>query len=409
MNNHMSSEQGSNVSNTDDSSYESDENLFNDIMNIADTVEHSMSLKDNSTKDNIIIEDSDVNNSYTDQEIHSGKNNAVKCLEDVDGKDCYHELDNTSQTHHEEDSMLSVKNCSTNSNDSFDNEEDELQISNKLELCSNSDSLGSGSAETDSFGNSLELSGIVTDSPGRSRSKSSSVSSTASEEKQRLYRMLSEEKETRLPIHSGFMMKLGGTGLTPKNWRKRWFVLRSDHCLYYYKNPKGKPAGGIVLSNYLVTPVMGSTSKSFSFQLTKGGARTYTLAALSSTEMRTWIQVISEATKSDDKPHSTPDYSIHNISIPALSIKDPDCHGYIWKQGQIHKTWKRRYAVLKDGSLFYYKDMSETTAIGVFCLHCYTVNETESISRKYGLVAIPPQPLMRTYYFATETENDRDR
>ena len=65
--------------------------------------------------------------------------------------------------------------------------------------------------------------------------------------------------------------------------------------------------------------------------------------------------------------------------------------------------------MLKDGSLFYYKDMSETTAIGVFCLHCYTVNETESISRKYGLIAIPPQPLMRTYYFATETENDRDR
>ena len=152
MNNHMSSEQGSNVSNTDDSSYESDENLFNDIMNIADTVEHSMSLKDNSTKDNIIIEDSDVNNSYTDQDIHSDKNNAVKCLEDVDDKDHYHELDNASLTHHEEDSMLSVKNCSTNSNDSFDNEEDELQISNQLELCSNSDSLGSGSAETDSIG-----------------------------------------------------------------------------------------------------------------------------------------------------------------------------------------------------------------------------------------------------------------
>ena len=32
----------------------------------------------------------------------------------------------------------------------------------------------------------------------------------------------------------GFMNKLGGSGLTPKNWRRRWFVLK-DKKLYYYK------------------------------------------------------------------------------------------------------------------------------------------------------------------------------
>ena len=32
----------------------------------------------------------------------------------------------------------------------------------------------------------------------------------------------------------GFMCKLGGSGLTPKNWRRRWFVLK-DKRLYYYK------------------------------------------------------------------------------------------------------------------------------------------------------------------------------
>lgn len=106
---------------------------------------------------------------------------------------------------------------------------------------------------------------------------------------------------------------------------------------------------------------------------------------------------------------TTPECSIHNVSIPALSIKDPDCHGYIWKQGEHHKTWKRRYSVLKNGSLYYYKDMSETTALGVFNMHCYTVNETESTNRKFGLIAIPPQPSMRTFYFAAETDTDRER
>ena len=32
----------------------------------------------------------------------------------------------------------------------------------------------------------------------------------------------------------GWMNKLGGSGLTPKNWRKRWFVLKGGR-LYYYK------------------------------------------------------------------------------------------------------------------------------------------------------------------------------
>ena len=34
--------------------------------------------------------------------------------------------------------------------------------------------------------------------------------------------------------HEGWMNKLGGSGLTPKNWRRRWFVLQGKK-LYYYK------------------------------------------------------------------------------------------------------------------------------------------------------------------------------
>lgn len=34
--------------------------------------------------------------------------------------------------------------------------------------------------------------------------------------------------------HEGWMYKLGGSGFTPKNWRRRWFVLK-DKKLYYYK------------------------------------------------------------------------------------------------------------------------------------------------------------------------------
>lgn len=40
--------------------------------------------------------------------------------------------------------------------------------------------------------------------------------------------------QLRDALKEGFMCKLGGSGLTPKNWRRRWFVLK-DKKLYYYK------------------------------------------------------------------------------------------------------------------------------------------------------------------------------
>ena len=102
----------------------------------------------------------------------------------------------------------------------------------------------------------------------------------------------------------------------------------------------------------------------------------------------------------------TPECSLHNVSIPALSIKDPDCHGYLWKQGHNHKSWKRRYCVLKYGCLYYYQDMSETIALGVFKMHGHSIQETELPNRKYNFIAIPPDPSMRTFYFSTETDTD---
>lgn len=41
-----------------------------------------------------------------------------------------------------------------------------------------------------------------------------------------------------LSTSSGFMYKLGGSGLKPKKWQKRYFVLTDDNCLYYFKSPK---------------------------------------------------------------------------------------------------------------------------------------------------------------------------
>lgn len=39
-------------------------------------------------------------------------------------------------------------------------------------------------------------------------------------------------------VYSGWLGKKGGSGITPRNWRRRWFVLRDDCIAYYYNSPE---------------------------------------------------------------------------------------------------------------------------------------------------------------------------
>lgn len=45
-------------------------------------------------------------------------------------------------------------------------------------------------------------------------------------------------------LHSGVLHKVGGR---VKTWHKRWMIIRSDYCLYYYKDPNKLPQGSIPL------------------------------------------------------------------------------------------------------------------------------------------------------------------
>lgn len=101
--------------------------------------------------------------------------------------------------------------------------------------------------------------------------------------------------------------------------------------------------------------------------------------------------------------------SAHNIGLSALSIKEPECSGFLYKQGQHFKTWKRRYCILQCAQLFYYGEMSETTAYGVMDLTGYHFNCGMHKSGKYFFTAEPPVDTMRTFCFFAESEGERAR
>uniref|UniRef100_M3XGL1 Pleckstrin homology domain containing A7 n=2 Tax=Latimeria chalumnae TaxID=7897 RepID=M3XGL1_LATCH len=71
------------------------------------------------------------------------------------------------------------------------------------------------------------------------------------------------------------------------------------------------------------------------------------------------------------------------------------------------RLWKRRWFVLADYCLFYYKDSREETVLGSIPLPSYVISPVEPedrINRKYAFKA--EHSGMRTYYFSADTQED---
>ncbi|KAI6653785.1 hypothetical protein LOD99_3289 [Oopsacas minuta] len=100
----------------------------------------------------------------------------------------------------------------------------------------------------------------------------------------------------RNPDCAGWLTKQGGSGLTPKNWRKRWFVLKGDN-LYYYKSSFDFYAlGKIYIPKYAVD-IDNEIKKKYSFCLYHPLTRTYNLHADTEVEAKKWIGLLSKTSR----------------------------------------------------------------------------------------------------------------
>ncbi|XP_061570775.1 pleckstrin homology domain-containing family A member 5-like [Cololabis saira] len=73
------------------------------------------------------------------------------------------------------------------------------------------------------------------------------------------------------------------------------------------------------------------------------------------------------------------------------------------------KLWKKRWFVLSDMCLFYYRDEKEDSILGSILLpsfHISMLSVDDHISRKYAFKATHPN--MRTYYFCTDSAKDME-
>ncbi|XP_071942570.1 uncharacterized protein [Antedon mediterranea] len=209
-------------------------------------------------------------------------------------------------------------------------------------------------------------------------------------------------------VMSGYMYKRGDSGIM-QSWKRRWFVLKQDNCLYYYKTQQDiDPLGAIVLANYTVAKAF-NIDKPFAFKLKKFKAKTYYFYTQSKEEFNRWTSDITDATHQTINSNIWMGISSHNVQISALSINNPECTGYLTKQGAHRKNWKRRFFVLKDACMYYYENNSSQKAIGVVHFHGYTIQEIGTNNKKFLFDLIPPELELRTYHFQADHETDRKR
>jgi len=77
-----------------------------------------------------------------------------------------------------------------------------------------------------------------------------------------------------------------------------------------------------------------------------------------------------------------------NIDVPAQSLHPPDKDGYLTNQGGSIRTWKRRYVVLKDRTLYYYKTPKDSQFTGKIELEPTSLVKEETGKKKPNLFSI---------------------
>lgn len=79
------------------------------------------------------------------------------------------------------------------------------------------------------------------------------------------------------------------------------------------------------------------------------------------------------------------------------------------QEGGTIKHWKKKWCVLADFGLFFYKDNSEQACIGSILLPSYTISRCShsDVTKKFSFKA--EHENMKTFYFAAENQVEMDK
>ncbi|KAF7642626.1 hypothetical protein LDENG_00254170 [Lucifuga dentata] len=218
---------------------------------------------------------------------------------------------------------------------------------------------------------------------------------------------------TPRPACRGYLHKRTQSGLI-KGWRKRWFILTHDCCLYYYRHKRDegrrRAVAAVKLEGAEVGPAV-SLGKPFVFKCApQSGNRVYFFCATSNQEMKRYGKNITRPHRVLLlKNHVWVDVTRHNSSLPPLAVKSPESLGLLHKVDINKDAWVQHYCILKDACLYLYSGIRATHAHSGIYLHGYTVKEQPFGSKKSTIVLKPPSDEFKTFFFCAENPNENKR
>lgn len=195
-------------------------------------------------------------------------------------------------------------------------------------------------------------------------------------------------------------------------WRRRWFVLKSDACLYWYRNPKClEPIGAISLQGYctgIVNECLYGQEHLFRL-IGYGNNPVKYFAATDHDTANQWVKALNQNAVRFSNNDGFIESTLHNIHRNPLSFPAPDCYGFLAKFNQLQKNWKQRYFVLKDACLYFYADANSNTALGLFYLHGYNVHTISMAGKKHAFEVVPPKSKFRSIVLCADSDADKKR
>ncbi|XP_010293491.1 PREDICTED: uncharacterized protein LOC104627085, partial [Phaethon lepturus] len=220
---------------------------------------------------------------------------------------------------------------------------------------------------------------------------------------------ISRYPNTPRPTCRGYLHKRTQSAIL-KGWRKRWFVLKHNGYLHYYKHKKDEGKCRPLEVTKLDGAEIGvdtSLGKPFVFKcIPQSGNRIFYFCATSNQEMKRWLEAMDKAVHPVHQNHVWVDVTLHNTTLPPLAIKNPECLGLLHQLDRSKDIWIQHYCILKDGCLYFYATLRSTPAQGGLYLQGYIVSEQSLGSKRSVIELKPPSEEFKTFYLCAENVNE---
>eukprot|EP01114_Cavostelium_apophysatum_P019842 TRINITY_DN6491_c0_g1_i2.p1 TRINITY_DN6491_c0_g1~~TRINITY_DN6491_c0_g1_i2.p1 ORF type:complete len:953 (-),score=324.01 TRINITY_DN6491_c0_g1_i2:1894-4752(-) len=201
-----------------------------------------------------------------------------------------------------------------------------------------------------------------------------------------------ESKILRIIVQSssrkGYLQKQGGTN---KGWKKRWFVLKGNDLFYFETSQENKLMGKFVIEEDCQISEVNDKKKGFCLQIAqKGLKQPRYLAAENDKQRKEWISSLETVVQ----------------EVKAGKHKSV-LEGFLQKQPPKGVVWKKRWCVLKDNSLYYYRQIKDFLPAGILmlreCIECESANDIKNFCFYLD------HPYIRKFYFAAEQQSEANQ